>query len=92
MIGFEWTAEKFFLFLFFMFVAILSYNYVAMAAAGLTPNVQVASIISFAIFPQWNLFSGFLVPETVSYYLGTIWMILLIFLYLSPHFHRLLYL
>ncbi|XP_030526426.1 pleiotropic drug resistance protein 1-like [Rhodamnia argentea] len=64
MIGFEWTAEKFFWFLFFMFFVILSYNYFAMIAVGLTPNLQVAGIISYAIFPQWNLFSGFLVPRT----------------------------
>ncbi|KAF8011668.1 hypothetical protein BT93_J2067 [Corymbia citriodora subsp. variegata] len=64
MIGFEWTAEKFFWFLFFMFFVILSYNYFAMGVVGMTPNLQIAGIISFAVFPQWNLFSGFLVPRT----------------------------
>ncbi|KAI6671977.1 hypothetical protein NL676_006862 [Syzygium grande] len=66
MIGFEWTAEKFFWYMFFMFFVILSYSYFGMIAVGLTLNLHIAGIISFATFPQWNLFSGFLVPRTVS--------------------------
>jgi hypothetical protein len=37
-----------------------------MLTVALTPNAQVAAIISSAAFGIWNLFAGFLVPRPVS--------------------------
>jgi len=66
MIGFKWTAEKFFWFLFFEFFTMLLFTFFGMMAAGLTPNHHIAGIVSFAFYLLWNLFSGFLVPRPVS--------------------------
>ncbi|KAK3411032.1 hypothetical protein EUGRSUZ_J03047 [Eucalyptus grandis] len=64
MIGFEWTAEKFFWFLFFELFTMMSFTFFGMMAVGLTPNHHISSIISFAFFCLWNVFSGFLMPRT----------------------------
>ncbi|XP_062089780.1 pleiotropic drug resistance protein 1-like isoform X2 [Humulus lupulus] len=64
MIGFEWTAKKFFWYFFFSFFSMLYYTFYGMMAVGITPNNHVASIISSAFYSIWNLFSGFIVPRT----------------------------
>ncbi|KAH0449837.1 hypothetical protein IEQ34_020529 [Dendrobium chrysotoxum] len=63
MIGFEWTAAKFFWYMFFMFFTFLYYTYYGMMAVGLTPNYNIAAIVSSAFYAIWNLFSGFLIPR-----------------------------
>jgi len=37
-----------------------------MMAVGLTPSQQLAAVISSAFYSIWNLFSGFLIPVSVS--------------------------
>ncbi|KAK3416804.1 hypothetical protein EUGRSUZ_H02564 [Eucalyptus grandis] len=64
MIGFKWTVAKFFWYLFFMFFTLLYFTYYGMMAVGMTPNHHIASIVSFAFYAIWNLFSGFVVPRT----------------------------
>ncbi|KAF2283073.1 hypothetical protein GH714_043817 [Hevea brasiliensis] len=64
MIGFEWTATKFFWYLFFMYFTLLYYTYYGMMAVAVTPNYHIASIISSAFYGIWNLFSGFVIPRT----------------------------
>ncbi|KAM6602199.1 hypothetical protein CsatA_021808 [Cannabis sativa] len=64
MMGFEWTAVKFFWYLFFTFFSMLYFTFYGMMAVGITPNNHVASIISAAFYSIWNLFSGFVVPRT----------------------------
>jgi len=66
MIGFKWTVAKFFWYLFFKFFTLLYFTYYGMMAVGMTPNHHIASIVSFAFYAIWNLFSGFVVPRTVS--------------------------
>ncbi|EEF49231.1 ATP-binding cassette transporter, putative [Ricinus communis] len=63
MIGFEWSAAKFFWYLFFMYFTLLFYTYYGMMAVAVTPNQQVASIVSSAFYSIWNLFSGFIIPR-----------------------------
>ncbi|KAJ4847400.1 hypothetical protein Tsubulata_045597 [Turnera subulata] len=63
MIGFEWTVEKFFWYLFFMFFTLLYYTYYGMMAVALTPNQAVAAIVSSGFYSLWNLFSGFIIPR-----------------------------
>uniref|UniRef100_A0A0A8XP43 ABC-2 type transporter transmembrane domain-containing protein n=1 Tax=Arundo donax TaxID=35708 RepID=A0A0A8XP43_ARUDO len=63
MIGFEWTAAKFFWYLFFMYFTLLYFTFYGMMAVGLTPNYFIASIVSSAFYSIWNLFSGLFVPR-----------------------------
>ncbi|XP_042426984.1 ABC transporter G family member 36-like isoform X1 [Zingiber officinale] len=64
MIGFEWTVAKFFWYLFFMYFTFLYFTFYGMMAVGLTPNYNIASIVSSAFYGMWNLFSGFIIPRT----------------------------
>lgn len=65
-IGFHWTAAKFMWFFFFMFFTFLYYTYYGMMTVALTPNAPFAAIVSSAFYGIWMLFSGFLIPRTVS--------------------------
>jgi len=65
MIQFEWTAPKFFYFIFFMYLTLLYFTYWGMVTVAITPNAQFAAIISSAFYGLWNLFSGFLIPRPV---------------------------
>ncbi|KAL9264841.1 Pleiotropic drug resistance protein 1-like protein [Drosera capensis] len=64
MIGFEWTAAKFFWYLFFMYFTLLYYTLYGMMAVAVTPNQNIAAIIASVFYSIWNLFSGFLIPRT----------------------------
>ncbi|KAK1305951.1 Pleiotropic drug resistance protein 3 [Acorus calamus] len=63
MIGFEWTAAKFFWYIFYMYITLLYFTYYGMMAVGMTPNHNIAAIVSAAFYAIWNLFSGFLIPR-----------------------------
>ncbi|KAK1265609.1 Pleiotropic drug resistance protein 3 [Acorus gramineus] len=63
MIGFEWTAAKFFWYIFYMYFTFLYFTYYGMMAVGITPNHNIAAIVSSAFYAIWNLFSGFLIPR-----------------------------
>ncbi|MCL7037884.1 hypothetical protein MKW94_014202 [Papaver nudicaule] len=64
MIGFEWTTEKFFWYLFFTFFSLLYFTYYGMMTVAITPNHNIAAIIGSAFYGLWNLFSGFVIPRT----------------------------
>lgn len=66
MMSFDWTAEKFFWFLFFFFFSLLYFVLYGMMTVAVTPNHNVAAIISSFFYGIWNLFSGFVVPRPVS--------------------------
>ncbi|KAF8657997.1 hypothetical protein HU200_059457 [Digitaria exilis] len=63
MIGFEWSAAKFFWYLFFMYFTLLYYTFYGMMAVGLSPNYQIAAIASSMFYSLWNIFSGLYVPR-----------------------------
>nr|CAB3463375.1 unnamed protein product [Digitaria exilis] len=63
MIGFEWTAAKFFWYLFFMYFTLLYYTFYGMMAVGLSPNYQIAAIASTMFLALWNIFSGLFIPR-----------------------------
>lgn len=67
LIGFDWTVEKFFWYLFFMFFTFMYFTYYGMMAVAMTPNSDIAAIVSTAFYAIWNIFAGFLVPRPVSY-------------------------
>ncbi|OAY36963.1 pleiotropic drug resistance protein 1 [Manihot esculenta] len=64
MIGFEWTAAKFFWYLFFLYFTLLYFTFYGMMTVAVTPNHHIASIVSSAFYAIWNLFSGFIIPRT----------------------------
>nr|CAD1842982.1 unnamed protein product [Ananas comosus var. bracteatus] len=63
MIKFDWTAAKFFWYIFFMFFTLLYFTYYGMMAVALTPNAQIASIVSTAFYAIWNIFASFVIPR-----------------------------
>ncbi|KAJ8540413.1 hypothetical protein K7X08_030332 [Anisodus acutangulus] len=63
MIGFEWTAAKFFWYFFFMYFTLLYFTFYGMLTVAITPNQNVASIVAAFFYAVWNLFSGFIVPR-----------------------------
>ncbi|KAG2325054.1 hypothetical protein Bca52824_007782 [Brassica carinata] len=64
MIGFYPSAYKVFWALYSMFTSLLTYNYLAMFLISITPNFMVASVLQSLFYVNFNLFSGFLIPET----------------------------
>ncbi|XP_031741892.1 pleiotropic drug resistance protein 3 isoform X2 [Cucumis sativus] len=63
MIGFDGSASKVLLCFYAMFSTLLYFNYLGMLLVSITPNYQIASILSSAFYTMFNLFSGFLVPK-----------------------------
>ncbi|CAL9065698.1 unnamed protein product [Musa banksii] len=63
MIGFSWQATTFFWFFFFIFMSFAYFVLHGMMIVALTPDHQVASILSSFFYTFWNLFSGFLIPR-----------------------------
>ncbi|XP_047960901.1 pleiotropic drug resistance protein 1-like isoform X1 [Salvia hispanica] len=66
MIGFEWTAAKFFWFLYFMFFTLLYFVFYGMMAVAMTPNHHIANIVSYTFYGIWNVFSGFIVSRPLT--------------------------
>lgn len=63
MIGFQWTATKFFYFYYFIFMCYTYFSMYGMMVVALTPGFQVAAIVMSFFLSFWNLFSGFLIPR-----------------------------
>ncbi|CAM8888399.1 unnamed protein product [Rhodiola kirilowii] len=63
MVGFEWTAAKFFWFYFISFFSFMYFTYYGMLTVSITPNHQIASIFAAAFYALFNLFSGFFIPR-----------------------------
>lgn len=63
MLGFEWQAHKFLLFLYFIFMCFVYFTLYGMMVVALTPSHQVAGIITSFFFSFWNLFSGFVISR-----------------------------
>ncbi|CAD6207791.1 unnamed protein product [Miscanthus lutarioriparius] len=61
MIGYNWKADKFFYFLFFITASFNYFTLFGMMLVACTPSALLANIfITFAL-PLWNLFAGFLI-------------------------------
>ncbi|KAK9101862.1 hypothetical protein Sjap_019116 [Stephania japonica] len=63
LIDFDWTVKKVVWYLFYSFFTFLYFTYYGMMAVGLTPNHDIAAIVSSAFYAIWNLFAGFIVPR-----------------------------
>uniref|UniRef100_A0A9I9DX68 ABC transporter domain-containing protein n=1 Tax=Cucumis melo TaxID=3656 RepID=A0A9I9DX68_CUCME len=64
MMGYQWTATKFFLNFFFMYITILYFIYYGMMVISVSPNQATATILSGLFYAFWNLFTGFVIPRT----------------------------
>ncbi|CAM6085681.1 unnamed protein product [Calypogeia fissa] len=63
LINLEWKADKFFLYLHFTFCVTILFIYYGMMTVALSPNVQVATVLSAFFFNVWNIFSGFIIAK-----------------------------
>ncbi|XVF24910.1 hypothetical protein REPUB_Repub13aG0168400 [Reevesia pubescens] len=63
MVGFQWTAAKFFWFYFVHFFTFLYFTYYGMMTVSITPNHQISAIFAAAFYSLFNLFSGFFIPR-----------------------------
>ncbi|XP_077235594.1 ABC transporter G family member 45-like [Tasmannia lanceolata] len=63
MMGFQWAALKFFWFISLMFLNFMYFVLFGMVTVALTPNQEIAAILSFFFYVLWNLFSGFFIPR-----------------------------
>lgn len=63
MLGFEWTAAKFFWYYYITVVSLLQFTYYGMMMVAITPNVILASIVSAFFSTLFNLYAGFLIPR-----------------------------
>lgn len=66
MLGFPWKAKKFCWYIYDLFVSLMYFVIYGMMAVGLTPNASVADIVSTFCYGLWSLYSGFIIPHTVS--------------------------
>ncbi|KAF5473598.1 hypothetical protein F2P56_010198 [Juglans regia] len=64
MIGFEWKADKFLWFYYYIFMCFVYFTLYGMMIVALTPGHQIAAICMSFFLSFWNLFSGFLIPRT----------------------------
>ncbi|KAJ1270160.1 hypothetical protein BS78_06G033400 [Paspalum vaginatum] len=63
LIGFDWTVQKFFGYMFFMYFTFMYFTFYGMMAVAMTPNSDIAALLSTAFYAIWNIFAGFLVPR-----------------------------
>ncbi|KAL8497933.1 hypothetical protein ACS0TY_021327 [Phlomoides rotata] len=63
MASYEWTASKFVWYIFFMYCTMLYFTLYGMMTTAVTPNHNVAAVISAPFYMLWNLFSGFMIPH-----------------------------
>uniref|UniRef100_A0A0D9XTN9 ABC transporter domain-containing protein n=1 Tax=Leersia perrieri TaxID=77586 RepID=A0A0D9XTN9_9ORYZ len=61
MIGYDWKADKFFYFMFFIVASFNYFTLFGMMLVASTPSPMLANILISFILPLWNLFAGFLV-------------------------------
>ncbi|KAF8403237.1 hypothetical protein HHK36_011338 [Tetracentron sinense] len=63
MIGFQWQADKFLWFYYFILMCFAYFTMYGMMVVALTPGHQIAAIVVSFFLSLWNLFSGFLIPR-----------------------------
>lgn len=61
MIGYDWKADKFFYFLFFITASFNYFTLFGMMLVACTPSALLANILITFALPLWNLFAGFLI-------------------------------
>lgn len=74
-IGFYWSVNKLFWYLFVTLCTFLYFTYYGMLTVAVSPNVQVASVIAAVFYSIFNLFSGFLIakPQIPGWWVWYYW-------------------
>ncbi|KAH1243467.1 Pleiotropic drug resistance protein 3 [Glycine soja] len=62
MIGFHWSVQKVFWYFYTTFCTFLYFVYLGMMVMSMSSNLDIASVLSTAVYTIFNLFSGFLMP------------------------------
>lgn len=62
MIGFQWSVQKVFWYFYTTFCTFLYFVYLGMMIMAFSANLDIASVLSTAVYTIFNLFSGFLMP------------------------------
>lgn len=62
-INLDWTVQKFFWYIFFMYFTFMYFTFYGMMAVAMTPNSDIAAIVSTAFYAIWNIFAGYLIPR-----------------------------
>ncbi|KAK7291743.1 hypothetical protein RIF29_07126 [Crotalaria pallida] len=62
MIGFQWSVPKVFWYFYTTFCTFIYFVYLGMLIMSLSANIDLAAVLSTAIYTIFNLFSGFLMP------------------------------
>ncbi|CAI0389715.1 unnamed protein product [Linum tenue] len=57
------STSTFIWYMFFMYFTMLYFTFYGMMMTALTPNHNVASVVSAPFYMLWNLFSGFMIPH-----------------------------
>lgn len=68
MVGFQLTVTKFFWFVLYMILSFIDFTLYGLMVVALTPNEEIALVLSFFIFMLWNVFSGFIIPRKVTHF------------------------
>jgi hypothetical protein len=66
MVGYDWKADKFFYFLFFITACFLYFTVFGAMLIACTPSQMLASILVSFTLTSWNIFAGFLIPRPVG--------------------------
>jgi len=69
MIGYYWSAYKVLWYFYGVFCSLMYFNYLGMLIVAITPSFPVATILQSLFYMIFNLFSGFVIPQPVSYLL-----------------------
>lgn len=65
-IGYDWSTYKVFWYFYTTFCTLLYFVYLGMLIVSVSTNIEVASILSAAVYTIFNLFAGFLLPGPVN--------------------------
>lgn len=67
MASFEWNIVKFVWYIYFMYFTLLYFTFFGMMTIAVTPNHNIAAIVAAPFYMMWNLFSGFMIAQTVTH-------------------------
>ncbi|KAI8531792.1 hypothetical protein RHMOL_Rhmol11G0163100 [Rhododendron molle] len=73
MIGYYWSIFKVLWYFYVVLCTLMYFTYLGMLLTAMTPGLHIASILQSSFYTTFNLFSGFFIPQPVSYYLYLIW-------------------
>lgn len=65
-VGFHFSVYKLLWYLGTVFFTVLYFTYLGMLIISVSPSIQVATVYSSTFFIMSNVFTGFLIPRTVS--------------------------